>query len=529
VCESLRSRGFLLFSLFLLFTSVYFFGEYNPLPKDSIRTIRCRIAVDEECRAQREWRSKIKRVVADSSKCFEREFGIKFEIVRIRPWYSDNSRHALFDLLKSLKGEIPQKNCEVVIGITGQNYERGSFLGASICYGGYIILRWVRSEDLLKRTLIHEFCHLFGGIDLHQEESIMNHAGGGDGFDEFTSKVILTNKFRRFEPQEFPLTEDKIDEAISHYESRKDLNRGEHEIHLILALLYIEKKNYDLAARECQAALRVAPGIPEAYSLLGTTYQKMGKIEQATREYKRILDSNGESAEVCFNLGIFYLDSGKIDEAINEFQKAIEENPNSAEAHSNLGLAYLRKGKIEPAQKECEEALKIDPNLAEAMVTLGGAYVLENKLKEAETLLCQSLILAPDVAEAHHSLGVVFLKCARFNSAISEFTKALEIDPYYTAAQLNLGRTYKRMGLLDRAIAKYKKALGLKPDLYQAFLCLAEAYLEKHMVAEAFRQCQIAERVNPVYKSIYEEVQGYLLRKKDYVLAYEFLKKVERR
>jgi tetratricopeptide (TPR) repeat protein len=275
-----------------------------------------------------------------------------------------------------LKGKIPQKNCEVVIGFTAQNCEKENFSGATICYGSYIILRWIRSEDLMKKTLIHEFCNLFGGIDLYQEESIMNHTRAGDGFDEFTCRVILTNKFRRFEPQVFPLPEAKIDEAISHYESRKDLNRDEHEIHLILALLYIEKKDYDLAARECQDALRVSPGLPEAYTLLGTVYQKMGKIEQATWEYKRILISNGASTEVSFNLGIFYLERGKIDEAINEFQREVKENPNSA---------------------------------------------------------------------------------------------------------------------------------------------------------EAFRQCQIAERVNPVYKSIYEEVQGYLLRKKDYVLAYEFLKKVERR
>ena len=390
---NLRSQIFLAFFLFLLYSPAYFFCKCDIPHNDTVRTIRCRIAVDEECRSQNEWRSVIKRVVADSSKRFEREFGIKFEIVRIRPWYSDDTRDSLFDLLKSLKNEIPQKNCEVIIGFTGQHYEKGAFSGATICYGSYIILRWVRLEDLMKRTLIHEFCHLFGGIDLNGENLIMSHARAGNRFDEFTSRIILINKFRRFEPQVFPLTDKKIDEAISHYESRKDLNKEGHEIHLILALLYIEKENYDLAIRECQNALRISPGLPEAYSLLGTAYQKAGKIELATREYKRILSSNGESAEVCFNLGIFHLERGLIDEAINEFQKAVEENPNSAEAHSNLGLAYLRKGMADPAKKECEKALKIDPQLAEAMVNLGGAYALKNKLKEAEAVLCRSLNL----------------------------------------------------------------------------------------------------------------------------------------
>lgn len=515
--------------MFLLCFPVYFFSKSDTPDNDTVRTIRCRIAVDEECRAQKDWRTVIKRVVADSSKRFEREFGVKFEIARIRPWYSDDSRDSLFDLLKSLKGEIPQKNCEIVIGFTGQSYKKGAFSGATICYGSYVILRWVRSEDLMKRTLIHEFCHIFGGIDLRGEDSIMNHARPGDRIDEFTSRIININKFRFFEPQVFPLSGDKIDEALSHYESRKNLNRGEHEIHLILALLYIEKEDYDLAIRECQSALRESPGLPEAYSLLGTAYQKTGKIELATREYKKILSMNGESSEVCFNLGIFYLERGLIDEAINEFQKALKENPNSAEAHSNLGLAYLRKGMAGPAQKECETALKIDSKLVEALVTLGGAYVLKSKLKKAESVLLRSLSLDPDVAEALNNLGVVYLKRAHYDSAINEFAKALKIDPSYTLAQLNLGRTYMRMGSMDRAIVEYKKIISITPDFYQAHRHLAEAYLEKHMVTEAFRQCQIAELANPAHKTIYKEVHGYLLRKKDYRLAYEFLKEVERR
>ncbi len=526
---NLISQIFLILFFISLYSPVHFFGKCEIPRDDTVRTIRCRIAVDEECRAQKEWRSAIKRVVADSSVRFEREFGIKFEIVRIRPWYSDNKKESLFDLLRSLQREIPQKNCEVVIGFTGQSYQKGAFSGATICYGNYVILRWVRSEDRMTRTLIHEFCHLFGGIDLHQEESIMNQAGRGNGFDEFTSRIILINKFRSFELQEFPLTKERIDEAISHYESGKDLDRGEHAVHLMLALLYIEKGNYDFAIRECQNALRISPGLREAYSLLGIAFQKTGRIDFATQEYKRILSSNGPSAEVCFNLGIFYLEGGSIDEAIEEFQKAVRDNPNFAEAHSNLGLAYLRKGMVKPAQKECEKALKIDAHLTEAMVTLGGVYALNNKLDEAEAILCQSLILDSDMAEAHNNLGVVYMKKANYESAKDEFSKALEIDPCYAIAQLNLGRTYKGMGSIDRAITEYKKALLLKPDLYQAHRCLAEVYLEEHMVWEAFQQCQAAERANPAYKSLYEEIHGYLLRKRDYNLAYEFLKKVEKR
>ncbi|MGD8537652.1 MAG: tetratricopeptide repeat protein [Candidatus Aminicenantes bacterium] len=512
-----------------MYFPVHFFSQTNSFDKDRKRTIRCRVAVDEECRAQKEWRSVVKRVIADSSKRFEKGFGIEFKLVRIRPWYSDNSHESLFDLLKSLKRDIPQKDCDVVIGVTGQNYEKGAFSGATICYGNYIVLRWVRSEDLMKKTLVHELCHLFGGIDLHQDNSIMNHARAGNGFDEFTSRIIRINKFRRFVPQDFPLPEDRIDEAISHYEWRKSLNRGEHEIHLILALLYIEKGNFDLAVRECQNAIRIYPGLREAYSLLGIAYQKQGTIDLATREYKKILSANGGSPEIWFNLGIFYLEKGLIDEAINEFQKAVKENPSSAEAHANLGLAYLRKGLVGPAQKECEKALRIEAHLAEAMVTLGGAYALDNKLDDAEHFLCRSLTLEPGVAEAHNNLGVVYLKRANYESALDEFSKALKIDPRYSMARLNLGHTYKRRGSMDKAISEYKKTLELRPDLYKAHQCLAEAYLEKRMVTEAFRRCQIAALINPAYKSIFEEIHSYLLRKRDYDLAYEFLKEVERR
>jgi len=87
---------------------------------------------------------------------------------------------------------------------------------------------------------------------------------------------------------------DKINEAISQFqESVKDPSQRLNSLNM-LGLCFVEKRMLDLAVTQFKRALSKAPGITdktkEIIYNLGTTYEKMGKTEEAVNEFKKIYE-----------------------------------------------------------------------------------------------------------------------------------------------------------------------------------------------------------------------------------------------
>ena len=255
----------------------------------STRTINIKIAVDGEFGSMENWPLEIKRIVRDSSKNFENNFGIKFKIKSLESWSSDDSLNSMFELLNDLIRKVPQEESDVVLGFTAQRNIQEDLVGVASYLSGYILVRGLKSRNMMTSALTHEFSHIFGAVDLNEEGSIMDTKNRGTEFDDFTTQIILLNKFRSFNPYQFPLLKSELDEAISIFNQRKRMNRGEADIHVSLALIYLEKESYDSVIEECNLAMDINPDLPEIYNLLGIAYRRKGEIDQAIEQYEKFL------------------------------------------------------------------------------------------------------------------------------------------------------------------------------------------------------------------------------------------------
>jgi len=499
----------LLFSLFFIFSPGSILGK-------SVRTIDLKIAVDDEFRSQRQWMLEIKRLIASSSQEFEKQFGIRFRIKKIEPWFSDGSLSSMYELFSELRKKIGKGDCDAVIGFTSQHLVRYDFFGIASYLHGYIIVRKIKATDFMRSTLIHELCHLFGAIDIEQEGSIMDVESPGKEFDSFTSDVIRLNRLRSFNPSVFPLLKEKLDESIFLLRERKRLRRQESNVNVFLALFYVEKGDYEAAIEECTQALGMDSDLPEIYNLLGIAYRKSGRIDQAIKEYQKVLRVRPEIAEVHYNLGIAYMKKDLIEEAIGEYKKAIELNPNYAKAYANLGFSYLEKEMVDQAILECQKALEIYPRLAEALSTLGAAHLLREEFEEAEAVSRKAVQINPELPGVHNNLGSIYMQKKMFDEAIQEYLEALDLKPEYWEAQYNLGRVYLIQGIPDQAIKKFNQAIRIKPDYHQAYSNLASAYLIKGMTEEAIEKSQMAIEIKPDYAHAYS-LLGYAYLKKEMI------------
>lgn len=149
------------------------------LPSDPLLTVPIKLAVDEEQPARRDrWEEKARERVAFASGLFEREFGVRFEIVGVESWTSKNGVNDFFTLLGDLRRKIPPHPARLVIGFTSQNLEEGAIVhlgGTQGPFGTHMLLRERAglSEPERREVLIHELGHFFGAPHSSDRASVM--------------------------------------------------------------------------------------------------------------------------------------------------------------------------------------------------------------------------------------------------------------------------------------------------------------------------------------------------------------------
>ena len=74
--------------------------------------------------------------------------------------------------------------------------------------------------------------------------------------------------------------------------------------------------------KELRARVESMPGDPAAHFNLGAEYEKVGRTEEAIREFEETLKGNTNSAEAHYNLAVLYESMNKGDKAILHILKA---------------------------------------------------------------------------------------------------------------------------------------------------------------------------------------------------------------
>jgi tetratricopeptide (TPR) repeat protein len=128
------------------------------------------------------------------------------------------------------------------------------------------------------------------------------------------------------------------------------------------------------------------PKFADVWSLLATSYEKMGRNDEAVDAYKQALkSSNVVMYEVALSLGGLLLRMKSLDEAEEHAKLAIESN--AAGAHSLLARIAIARGDFATAEREATAAMS-DPTMkARSAVILAQAYAKKGRPDEALRLL----------------------------------------------------------------------------------------------------------------------------------------------
>lgn len=142
--------------------------------------------------------------------------------------------------------------------------------------------------------------------------------------------------------------------------------------YVTLGKVYNELKQYDLAAKNYEQAIKQEPKLGLAYFSLGGIYAQQGKYDDSIRTIEKSLKlalTNWEKAKAYFNLGYAYFSiaADKEDTADRRseawFKKSRELDPTIAENYYYLGvlqeLSYKNFGSAKPLYKRsCDLGFK---------------------------------------------------------------------------------------------------------------------------------------------------------------------------
>lgn len=478
-----------------------FFFEGNLLSQDHlVKSFKVKIALDTATETSSWWEKRIQPIVLETFQEFEKIFGIKLEISQIEIWNPDRETRSLYGSLLSLQNQVLQGDCDIVLGFIFQTLGQSLHFGAASYLSGYTLLKSFVDSHILKIALGHELSHLFGAIDLHESNSIMNSGNPSAKFDNFTTQLIRLNKFRSFNQDSFPISQENLNEAIALFQSRLNKKKPEADVHTMLAILYIEKQDYESAIKECRRALDLGVRLQlQVQNILGIALRKSGRIDEAINEYVSLIDTWPMVPETHYNLGIAYMNKNRVDEAISAYQKALDLNPNFSKAYANLGYAYLKQNHVEKAIQACQRALEVYSQNAEALSTLGAAFLLKENHELAEEATLKALALNEELPGAHINMGTLYLKRGQNQDAIREYRRAFKLDSQYSEAHYNLGRVYLIEDRLSEAEEEFKRALQLNPFYLKALSNLGTCYFKMGLHEDARLACETALEIQPNY------------------------------
>lgn len=268
---------------------------------------------------------------------------------------------------------------------------------------------------------------------------------------------------------------------------------------------------------------------------LGIAFYKTGMLDEATREFRRVVELRPSDGSTFFYLGLIALRQARWPDAIEALAKALEQGGARPALLYNLGFAYEKAGRLDDAETTLAEAASMarqdhriltgwsivalhrgDYEVAVGRLDRAREVAGDRPLpavwfwarslaaagvghyEEAETIVRQGLERHPEHTVLRNSLAVLLEVMGKLEDAEEILRTALADDPSLPQLSKNLGDLYYRGGRYDEAWQAYHRAIKLQPrlgdDVYFKLGNIAYKRMDRQVASEMWKR---ALKLNP--------------------------------
>lgn len=262
-------------------------------------------------------------------------------------------------------------------------------------------------------------------------------------------------------------------------------------LHQQLAELDQAIGDHEGAVKEAQRSLDSLPDNSEVWLLLGLALAQEQKYEEASTAFRQAFKLNSEDVWARQNFAICLQKLGRKDEAIREFKRALAIKPRFGLAWLGLGQIYEEAGKTNEAEACYQSALANPIHRADELTTLARFCQSRKWFAAAATNYLEAIKLSPSDANLCVEAGQTLSELGRHVEAAQCFAEACQISPGWGQAHFLCGLEFGRAGKPGDAEREFRESVKLLPDLAEARLNLGIALYQQQKfqaATDAFRE-----------------------------------------
>jgi len=202
---------------------------------------------------------------------------------------------------------------------------------------------------------------------------------------------------------------------------------------------------------------------PEALLKQAVEFHQAGKLDEAIRDYRLVLDSYPDMFDVRSNLGAALSASGHYEEAIVEYKRALSTKSNPTTL-LNLGIAYYKTSQLSPAIEIFKKVHDENPSDIRTVLLQADCYLRIGENKKVIDLLSPLERTNPDDQALIYMLGTALVRDGQSTKGQLVIDKILK-NGDSAEARLLMGTTKMMVNDFAGALADLQKAVDLNPNL----------------------------------------------------------------
>jgi tetratricopeptide (TPR) repeat protein len=238
----------------------------------------------------------------------------------------------------------------------------------------------------------------------------------------------------------------------------------------------LRQGHLDEAERDFRRVLELNPAVGGAYTNLGVIYMRRKQWRRALGELQKAEQMMPDVAGVRLNIGLAYYRQNDFLKAIPAFQSVVRDQPDALQPRYLLGLCYFF------TNRWADSAATLEPLWPQESAQLSYLYVLSISAHRAgqkaldDRATAQLVKIGEGSPEYHLFMGKAHLNLEQYDLALTDFRAAAEANPRLTFVHFNMGLAYLKKQDYEHARDEFLKDAAIEPDLAFNYDQLGDVY-----------------------------------------------------